>query len=141
MKKERVILSFIALFIGLLVAGSAFYLYNQSKTEANETEETTVSVPTPTPGEEGNLLIIDKPKNEDVITSRSVTISGKTLPDTMLVAQSESEEQVGKSSANGSFQFTVDIADGLNVINITALYPDGTQKSETRVITYSNEDF
>lgn len=141
MKKERVILSFIALLIGLVVAGSAFYLYEKSKSDGNDSPQTTVVLPTPSPAEEGNLLVIDKPKNEDVITSRSVTVSGSTLPETYVIAQSLSEEQVAKSSQNGSFQFTLDIEDGLNVISVTAVYSDGTQKTEKRVITYSTEDF
>ena len=31
MKAERIILSLIAIFVGLLVAGSAFYLYQMTK--------------------------------------------------------------------------------------------------------------
>lgn len=141
MKKERVILSFIALLIGLVVAGSAFYLYDRAKAQEGDSDQSTVILPTPAPNEDGNLLVIDKPQNEDVISSRSVTVTGNTLPDTYVVAQSLSEEQVAKSSSNGSFQFTLDIEDGLNIISITAIFSDGTQKTEKRVITYSTEDF
>lgn len=141
MKKERVILSFIALLIGLVVAGAAFYLYESTKTEEKDSPTTTVVLPTPTPTEEGNLFVIDKPKNEEVVSSRSVTITGTTLPETYVIAQSTVEEQVAKSSNNGSFQFTLDIEDGVNVISITAVYPDGTQKTEKRIITHSTEDF
>lgn len=140
MKKERVILSFIALLIGLMVAGGAFFLYENAKASAPE-EETVVSVPTPSVTEEATRLKIDKPQNEDVITSRTVTVSGKTEPNAVLIAQSAADEQVAKASANGSFQFTLDIEEGLNIINITAILADGTEVSEIRTITYSQEDF
>lgn len=141
MKKERVILSFIALLIGLMVAGGAFFLYENAKASAPKEEETVVSVPTPSTTEEASSLKIDKPQNEDVISSRTVTISGKTEPNAVIVAQSAADEQVAKASANGSFQFTLDIEEGLNTINVTAILADGTEVSEIRTITYSQEDF
>lgn len=142
MKKERVILSFIALLIGLAVAGGAFYVYQQTQKNPSDVKsDTVVSIPEPTPVDQSHLLLVEKPKNEEVITSQTVTVSGKTLPDTVLVAQTESGEQVAKASSNGNFQFSIDINEGVNVFSITALFTDGTQKSEERVITYSEEDF
>lgn len=143
MKKERIILSFFALLIGLAVAGGAFYVYQTTRNQkpAEVMSETIVDIPSPTPQPNQNLLIIEKPQNEDVISSQSVTISGKTLPNTTIVAQTESEEQVAKAQSNGSFQMTVDIEDGVNVIQITAIYEDGSQNSQKLTITHSEEEF
>lgn len=142
MKKERVILSFIALLIGLAVAGGAFYVFQQMQTSDGEVKnDTVVSIPDPTPVDSSHLLSIEKPKNEEVISSQTVSVSGKTLPDTVLVVQTDSGEDVARSSSNGSFQFSIDVDDGVNVFNVTALFADGTQKSELRTITYSEEDF
>lgn len=142
MKKERIILSFFALFIGLAVAGGAFYLYQNTRSGEEEVmSDTIIDIPTPTPAENQNLLSIERPQNEDVVTSQSITISGKTLPDTTIVAQTESDEQIAQASSNGSFQLTVDIDEGINIIQITAMYQDGTQKSQQLTITQSDEDF
>jgi len=142
MRKERVILSFIALLIGLAVAGGAFYLYQQTQNKPQEVKsETVVSIPTPTPDGDSELLVIEKPKNEDVISSKTLTVSGKTLPESTVVAQTEVDEQVAISSNNGDFQFTIEVEGGLNIISITAVLPDGTEVNEERVITYSEEDF
>lgn len=142
MKKERIILSFFALLIGLAVAGGAFYLYqNTQKGEPEVMSDTVVNIPTPTLQPNQNLLTIEKPQNEDVVSSQSITISGKTLPDTSIVAQTGTDEQIAEASSNGSFQLTIDIDEGVNIIQITAIYADGSQKSEQLTITHSEEDF
>lgn len=143
MKAERVILSFIALLIGLGVAGGIFYLYQSTKivqTPGNKPLPTIV-LPSPTPDASSDLLVIDKPKDEDVLTSSTVTISGKTESDATIIVDSGSDQQAAKPTGNGSFTLTISLEEGENLIRILAKFPDGTEKIEQRTVTVSSESF
>lgn len=143
MKAERVILSFVALLIGLGVAGGVFYLYQSTKTidAPGNKPLPTVILPTPTPEKSSHILTIEKPKDEDVSTDDTITVSGKTDADATIIIDTGSDQQVAKPTQSGSFTLTVSLDDGQNLINILAKYPDGTEKSETRTVTVSSESF
>lgn len=143
MKAERVILSFVALLIGLGVAGGVFYLYQSTKTVQAPGKKPlpTIVLPTPTPQESTHLLIVDKPKDEEVTDDDTVTVSGKTESDATIVVDSGSDIQVAKPTASGAFTLTLTLDEGENVIQILAKFPDGTEKSDQRTVTISSEDF
>ncbi|MDP3940920.1 MAG: hypothetical protein Q8Q49_01280 [bacterium] len=143
MKAERVILSFIALLIGLGVAGGVFYLYQSSKTVQTPGKKPlpTVVLPSPTPDETKGILVVEKPKDEDVTTDNTVTVSGKTESDAIVIISSASDEQVASPTATGSFTVTLSLDDGENLIHILAKFSDGTEKKEDRTVTVSSENF
>lgn len=141
MKTEKVILSFIAVLIGLLVAGLAFYLYQTTKVvDTPQPKKTTNSLPTKTP-EKSFFLTIERPENEEVFERKSVPISGKTSPDATVIVSTSLAEKVLTASRNGSFTATIDIEDGQNVIEIISIAPNGESTKETRVVTFSTEKF
>lgn len=142
MKAERIILSLIALFVGLLVAGGAFYIYQMTQQIPQDKSDTITikSHPTPTPNS-NNYLVIDSPKEEDLTDRKTITISGKTIPGSTVIISTESDDQVVKPTATGTFNATQTIDDGVNIISITAIFPDGTEKTIKRSITYTTEDF
>ncbi len=141
MKQERVILSFIMVLIGLLVAGVAFYIYQGTKTVP--VSKTTVSVTTPTPTPIGNsiYLNIDNPADESVTDNKTVTVSGKTTSDATVVVITNSDQKVIQPSGQGDFSTTITIAEGANLIRVTAFSSDGQSVTVQRTITYSTEDF
>ena len=141
MKQERVILSFIMVLIGLLVAGVAFYIYQGTKTVP--VSKTTVSVATPTPTPIGNsiYLNIDNPADESVTDNKTVTVSGKTTSDATVVVITNSDQKVIQPSGQGDFSTTITIAEGANLIRVTAFSSDGQSVTVQRTITYSTEDF
>lgn len=141
MKTEKVILSFIAVLIGLLVAGVAFYLYQTTKVVDTPMPKKTATIsPTPLP-EDSLFLTIDKPGNEEVFERKSVTISGKTSPNATVIVSTSLTDEVLTASKNGSFTATTDIEDGQNVLEIIAIAPNGESMKETRVVTFSTEKF
>ena len=143
MKSERIILSFVAIVIGLVVAGIAFYFYQMTKTISDPESQTAIQsteVPTPTP--DGNLFLsIQEPKNEEVVSNRTIRISGKTLADATVIVSTESDDSVVKPAKNGDFTVTKTITDGANVIRVTAIFPNGEERTELRTVTYSTENF
>ena len=144
MKTERIVLSFVAILVGLLAAGVAFYLYQMTKTvPASKSQPLTLGsqiTPTPTP-DNGNFLSIDSPKDEDVSTTQTITVSGKTAKDATVIVSSEDSDQVVKPAANGNFSLTLNIGSGTTLIHITSVFANGEETSVTRTITYSTENF
>src|SRR3989344_3757496 len=94
MKQERVILSFIAVFIGLIVAGIAFYFYQSTKTVSTSKSER-LENPTPTPTQNPSLFLqVFEPKDEQIVDRKTVTISGKTKPEATVVILTTSGEEI-----------------------------------------------
>lgn len=144
MKAEKVILSFIAIVVGLIAAGIAFYLYQMTKTIPVE-KKPTIAVkshitPSKAPSNE-NFLTVENPKDESVHTNKTITISGKTTPKSTVIISTNSNDQVVTTASNGDFTLTDTINDGTSLIRITSVFPDGEEKTLTRTVTYSTESF
>ena len=141
MKQERVILSFIMVLIGLLVAGAAFYFYQSTKVIPNTKTRLTIS-PTPTPTPKSNIfLILNDPTDESVVGSKTLLISGKTTSDAAVMVITDADQQIIQPSSEGNFSTTITLESGENVIQVQAIAPDGGTKFLQRTVTYSTEDF
>lgn len=142
MKSERIILSLIGIFIGLLVAGGAFYIYQMTKQiPQDKTDLITIQAhATPTPSSNG-FLSIDTPKNESLTDRKTITISGKTVVGSTIIVSTENTDQVVKPTTTGAFSVTQTIDTGTNIIMIKAIFPDGNEQTVEREVSYSTEDF
>lgn len=143
MKTERILLSLLAVVIGLIVAGIAFFLYENTRKNKpqSQTKEISVVTPTPTTSKPSIFLSLDKPKDEEVVTKKIISISGKTVTDAIVVVLTNNDEEVLAPTSNGDFSTTTTIEDGENLIEITAIKPDGESTSILRVVTFSKEEF
>lgn len=144
MKAERVFLSFIAVLVGLVAAGVAFYLYQMTKTLPEKKAEPlgvkTKTTPTPTP-DNSNFLSIDSPKDEEVLTKKVITVAGKTAPDATIIVSSDESDQVVKPATNGDFSLTQPIPEGTSLLHVTAIFANGEEKKVTKTVTFSTENF
>jgi hypothetical protein len=143
MSKEKIVFSIIAILLGLLVAGGAFYIYQVTRTinEPNAIKNTIVEKrPTPVP-QNSNFLVIQEPKDEQVFTKRILNITGKTAPDATIIVSTQSLDQVVEPSKNGDFSLTLTLDDGVNILKTTAIFNNGEEKSITRTVTSTTEDF
>jgi len=142
MKKEQVVLSFIAVLIGILVAGVAFYLYQSTRTISQSQIQKAKNLITPSPTQApAVILTVSSPENEDVVDKKTIVISGKTNPDAIVVITTAVGDQVVSPASNGNFSATATIDDGANIIEVTAIAQDGQETKVTRTITYSTETF
>lgn len=142
MKKEKLILSFIAVFFGLMVAGVLFYLFQATKTVPNGNGSKTISLISPTPTIPPTIsLTVDKPKDEEVVDSKVLVVSGKTQSNAVIVVVSDSSEDVFAPSENGSFSTTINLDNGQNFLEITSIAPNGESVTVKRTVTYSTEEF
>lgn len=144
MKAERVILSFVAVIIGLVAAGVAFYFYQMTKVlppdqtkPLGTTNKITLS---PTP-DTANLLTVISPTDEEVFNKKVISITGKTRSDATVIVTTEDSDQVVKPASNGSFTLTQSILNGTTIIYITAVFPNGEEQTVIRTVTFSTENF
>ncbi len=141
MKTEKVVLSLLAVFFGLLVAGIAFYIYENTKT-ISPSEIKTVSIATPTPTPKPSIFLkLDKPKDEEVFGKKIISISGKTTPDAIVVVLTNNDEEVLTPTSSGDFSTTTNIQNGQNLIEITAIAPNGESTRILKTVTFSTEEF
>ena len=143
MKAEKVILSFVAVFVGLIAAGVAFYLYQTTKIIPNQSNSTTskvVSQPSPTPA--GNdIFTVDTPQDEQVFDKKLITIKGTTEKGATITVSTDNSDQVVQPADNGDFTLTQTIPDGTSVVAVSVIFPDGTEKKIERTVTFSTANF
>lgn len=140
MKTEKVVLAFLAILVGIVFSGVAFYFYQSTKTIPANVVKTVIQKPTPTPNSTF-FLSVAEPLNESVVDKKVVKVSGKTTPDATIVIITESDEEVVKPSKVGDFSTKINIGDEENIIRISAFSEKGESKSVDRLITFSTEDF
>ncbi len=141
MKKEKVVLAFIAAIIGLLVAGILFYIYQSTKTISPSTPPNNIVTQQKDPSSLNIFLNISKPTDEDVVETKVVEVTGKTKPDATVIVLTPVDEEVVAPSADGNFSTTVNIEDGQNIIEITAIAKNGEQIKIIKTVTFSTEKF
>lgn len=143
MKTEKLILSFIAVLFGLLVAGIAFYLFQATKTIPDtKTAAKTISIISPAPTAAPSIsLSLDRPKDEEVVNNKVLIVSGKTQSNNVVVVITDSSEDVITPSSTGSFSTTVNLDDGQNILEIIAIAPNGESVTNKKTVTYSQEEF
>lgn len=144
MKAEKIILSFVAVVVGLIAAGVAFYLYQMTKVippEKNQalTIKSQIS-PSPKP-KSNNFITVENPKDETVFNNNTINISGKTIPNSTIIISTENNDLVVTPASNGDFTLNNVIGSGTNIIQITAVFPNGEEQKVIRTVTYSTETF
>ena len=140
MKTEKILLSFVAVIIGLIVAGVGFYIYQSTKV-IPQSKVNTISLATPTPTPPVILLVINTPQDESTTSNKTITVSGKTNPDNTILISTPTGDQVIKPSSQGDFSTTATISSGENVIYVTAVAPNGSQSEKMLTVTYTTESF
>lgn len=141
MKKEKIILSFIAALIGIVVAIGAFFIYQSTKkVDPSEIKKINIENPTPTPSST-IFITVERPKDEEVTDERIITISGKTVPDAKIVVLTQSNEEAAVAASNGNFSTEITLDDGENIIEISAITENGEVAKTKLTVTYSTETF
>lgn len=137
MKAERIVLSLIAIFIGLFVAGVAFYFYQMASQKPPEKKQIISILPTPTLKPTPSLFSIDSPENEAVSDKKTITISGKSQANTIVIS-TENGQDVITPDKSGAFSTTVTLDEGVNLIHLTAITDIGKEESRTLIQSYSS---
>lgn len=141
MKQERVILSFIMVLIGLLVAGAVFYFYQTTKIVSDKSSADSSNIaPTQTP-KPTIFLVLNEPLNESVVSNKTLTLSGKTNQDATVIIITDSDQLVLKPSSQGDFSTTITLSNEQNLIRVRSVIPNGETVVLEKTVTYSTEIF
>jgi len=141
MKKEKIVLSFFAALIGIIVAIIGFFVYQSTKEiKSSQIKKITISNPSPTPAS-GIFLTLDEPKNEEVVDKRIIKVSGKTIPLAKIVVITQSDENAAVADVNGNFSTEITLDEDQNILEVSAISKKGEITKVNRVVTYSTEDF
>jgi hypothetical protein len=137
--RERIVIVFIAIAIGLLVTTLIFFLYQQTRTIPRKTINTVVN-PSPPPSPKV-YLAIESPSDEQISDRRSIQVKGKTDPENLIIVSTNIEDEVVKPTSDGRFSVTVTIDAGANFLITRAIDPSGEEAVDRRVITFTTEEF
>lgn len=141
--KERIVIIFIAVTLGLLATTVAFFLYESAKptTKMGENKEPiTKVVKTQNPTNSLSLNVTD-PKDQSLTSKRTITVKGSTNPENTLLVSTNQEDVAALPTKNGDFSVSIAIDAGVNELMVTAIAPDGSSKKDLRVISYSSDEF
>ena len=140
MKKEKIILSFAAALIGIFVAASAFFIYQYTRrVDEGDVKKITInSSPAP---KSSIFLTVDEPMDEAVVDERIIKVRGKSVPGARIVVLTQSSEEAGVASSNGSFSMDITLDTNENIIEIISFSKEGETIKETRTVTFSTEQF
>lgn len=138
--RERIVIVFIAIAIGLLVTTLIFFLYQQTKAIPQGASNVIEGLPTPTP--QGSVyLVIDEPKDESISDRRLIQIKGRANPDNLVIVSTNQEDAVVATTTDGKFSVSITIDAGTNKIVTRAIAPSGEEAIDTRIVTFSTEEF
>lgn len=141
MRKEKIILSFIATLIGIVFALGVFFFYQSTRTlRDSQIKKITLENPTPNPTQ-GLFINITSPKDEEVVSTQTIKLSGKTMPNAKIVILSDSSEEAAVADKDGNFTTTVTLSKNQNILQITAVSEKGEIIKVQRTVTYTSESF
>ena len=125
--KLSIIIIIAALIVGILLIIYLIFIYKP---------KTQVQTPTQLPKAE---FILDEPKDQQAITSAQITISGRTNPNSQVVAYTDTNEEIFESDENGNFSGVLLLEEGPSEITFTAFGNNEEEVSETRSVVYVTE--
>jgi hypothetical protein len=139
MRKEVVWAIAAGIILGIVVAYGV-YRINSAVSENKKVvaQKSPNTLPTTTPEVKlESKIVIDKPNSNDVITEKSVEVSGITKPATWVIINSQPGDYITQSDSSGAFKATVDLSSGINTLKVSSVNDSGEQNLATVTIVYS----
>lgn len=145
MFKELILAIIIGAILGLGITGG--YMTMQHKSEPTK-EKSVITEPTLVPTiPNGNSttketkaleeITITSPEPDSLLSSEKTSITGISPKNSHIIIVTPTNSFVGKSNDQGNFQIPITLDSGLNIIKITSIDQENTQKDTSINITYS----
>ncbi len=145
MIKEILLAAFIGGILGLGITGGYLTLQNKN-ISAKDNQKAIITEPTLIPTQPQSLLkdnqIIDNiqinsPEDNALVSTEKTSISGVTIPNSHIIIATASKSFIGQSDTNGQFSVPITLDTGLNIVKISSIDKNNTQKDIQINITYS----
>lgn len=140
MKKEVFLAVAVGFVLGLLIT---FGIWTANRSLKNTFQpEIAETSPSPSPEPESIVpaafsLTIVTPEDEALVTTSEISVSGKTVPQAVVVIMSENSEQIVTTDSTGAFTADVTLEGGYNRLQVTAFDATGSSTSQTLLVTYT----
>ncbi len=135
--RETIMAGVAGFVVGLLAAWAVWSL-----PQILPQKKAPVAVESPAPNiAEAFSLTLSQPEDGSLIDTDEVNISGKTQAGATVVINGPLADEVIEATSDGSFSSKLTLEEGANEINVTAYATDGSEKTETRTVNYTKEEF
>jgi len=135
MKKEAIFAIIIGIIVGL---GITFGIYKLKSKATVSVEDQLNQQNTPTPSADINQkLLITSPKDESILASTNLRVSGNAEPNELIVIFVNDKEYITKADSIGAFAMDVELDVGGNILEYTAVDPEGKQTTVTQNVVVS----
>ena len=84
-------------------------------------------------------LTLESPADGTLAVANEMLVRGTTTPGATVAVFTETDEIIVETDAYGQFETTVQLAAGINSLNITAYSEDGQEKTITLNVVYDEE--
>lgn len=141
--RETILAAVVGFLVGLLAAWAVWnipQLVSKKETPPSVQEQETLT----TPQETTFTLNLTQPDDGTILNEAEATIAGQTETGATVVINSPLEDKVIEATEEGKFSATLGLEEGVNEIVVTAYSPSGKageEKTETRTVTYTKEEF
>ena len=143
MRKEVLWAVIAGIVLGLIVAFGVWRV--NSKISGKKEAGISLATPTPEPQDIGSsTIVLNKPEENDVVTTDTVAVSGLTKPSAWVILSGEDGDYTAQADTTGGFSQNVDLIPGINQIKVTAFYgsPNGENSySDTQVLVVYSSSF
>ncbi len=133
--KVFIISNLAILIFGLLFfAGLYYILYDFKFKQESQPYQPVTKEPT------SFILEVGSPEDEILIFEDNIVVSGKTGPDSAVIISNQVNDAGLQADKNGQFSKVFPVAVGANLVEITAIDKDGSTRTVTKSIYYSQEE-
>ncbi len=140
MKRDIIIAVIIGFIAGSIIAVTAVNLPNLIKNTRGKFNSGSIITPVPTPkSPEIIKLEITNPQNQFLSPNKILEIRGKSKPGSIILLASDTDNKIKEASDDGNFVDKLELTEGINNIQITALDENGEYITKELSVYYTSE--
>lgn len=86
-------------------------------------------------------LTLSEPLDEAILETPEASVAGKTEAGATVVISGPLGDEVIEATGDGTFSTSLTLEEGVNEIVVTAYGKNDEEKTETRIVTFTKEEF
>lgn len=141
--RETILASLVGFAVGLLAAWAVWripQLPSSQPLPSPPKEEVAPKAEEAIPTSEFSLELT-QPEEGAILSSKVATVAGKTKAGATVVVSGPLKDEVFEATGDGTFSVSLDLTEGANEIVVTAYSQEGLEKTETRTVASTSEEF